>query len=104
MYIELERKKLTQRGQFRVPIGGAQAGANAWRAVEGVMADRADLKKTKEQVHEHLCYTGMPVRNGNLRTDRTNTTTKAASVRKQPGTKNSKSNEYRQENNGGDKG
>ena len=40
--------------------------------------------------HEHLCHTGMPVRNGNLGTDRT-TTTKAASVRKQLGTKNSTS-------------
>ena len=42
----------------------------------------------------------MPVRNGNLGTDRT-TTTKAASVRKQLGSKNSKSNEGRQEKNGG---
>ena len=94
-----------------------QAGANAWRAVEGVMADRrcwrtggdggpavmADLKKTKGQGHEHVCHTGMPVRNGNLGTDGT-TTTKAASVRKQLGTKNSKSNESRQEKNGGVKG
>ena len=37
---------------------------------------------------------------GNLGTDRT-TTTKAASVRKQPGTKNSKNNEGRQAKNGG---
>ena len=51
-----------------------QAGANAWRAVEGVMAD---LKKTEG--HEHLCHTGMPVRDGNLGSDRT-TTKKAASV------------------------
>ena len=42
----------------------------------------------------------MPVRNGNLGNDRT-TTTKAASVRKQLGTKNSKSNEGRQEKNDG---
>ena len=60
----------------------------------------ADLKKTKGQGHEHLCYTGMPVRNGNPGNDRT-TTTKVASVRKQLGTKNSKSNEGRQEKNGG---
>ena len=52
------------------------------------------LQKTKGQGHEHVCHTGMPVRNGNLGTDRT-TTTKAASVRKQLGTKNSKSNEDR---------
>ena len=43
------------------------------------------------------------VRNGNFGTDGT-TTTKAASVRKQLGTKNSKSNEGRQEKNGGVKG
>ena len=45
----------------------------------------------------------MPVRNGNSGTDLT-TTTKAASVRKQLGMKNSKSNEGRQEKNGGVKG
>ena len=45
----------------------------------------------------------MSARNGNLDTDRT-TTTKAASVRKQLGPKNSKSNEGRQANNGGVKG
>ena len=44
----------------------------------------------------------MPVRNGNRGTDRT--TTKASSVRKQLGTKNSKSNEGRQVKNGGVKG
>ena len=45
----------------------------------------------------------MPVRNGNLGTDRT-ATTKAASVRIQMDTKNSKSNEGRQAKNGGVKG
>ena len=46
----------------------------------------------------------MPVRNGNLGTDRT-TTTKAASVRKQLGTKNSNlSDKGRQAKNGGVKG
>ena len=50
-----------------------------------------------------MCHTGMPVRNGNLGTDRP-TTTKAASVRKQLGTKNSKSNEGRQAKNSGVKG
>ena len=49
-----------------------------------------------------MCHTGMPVRNGNLGTDRT-TTTKAASVRKQLGPRNSKSVEGRQANNGGGK-
>ena len=55
-----------------------QAGANVCRAVDGAPAD---LKKIKGRGHEHLCYTGMPVRKGNLGTDRT-TTTNAASVRK----------------------
>ena len=45
----------------------------------------------------------MPVRNRNLGTDRT-TTPKAASVRKQLSMNNSKSNEGRQEKNGGVKG
>ena len=54
----------------------------------------ADLKQTEGQGHEHLCHTSMPVRNGNLGSDRTTTTT--ASVRKQLGPKNSKSNEGRQ--------
>ena len=52
----------------------------------------ADLKKTEGQGHEHLCHTGMSVRNGNIGTART-TTTNAASVRKQLGPKNSKSND-----------
>ena len=42
----------------------------------------------------------MLVRNGNLGNDRT-TTTNTASVRKQLGTKNSRSKEGRQEKNGG---
>ena len=45
----------------------------------------------------------MTVRNGNLGTDRT-TTPKAASVRKQLGMNNSKSNEGRHAKNGGVKG
>ena len=45
----------------------------------------ADLKETQGQDREHLCDTGMPVRNGNPGNDRT-TTTKDASVRKQLGT------------------
>ena len=63
----------------------------------------ADLKKTEGQGHEHLCHTSMHVRNGNLGSDRT-TTTKAVSVRKQLGPKNSNSNEGRQAKNGGVKG
>ena len=63
----------------------------------------ADLQKTTWHGHEHVCHIGMPVRNGNLGTDRT-TTTKAASVRKQPSPKNSKSDEGRQAKNGGVKG
>ena len=45
----------------------------------------------------------MPVRNGNLGNDRT-TTAEATSVRKQLGTKNSKSNDGRQAKNVGVKG
>ena len=45
-----------------------------------------DLKKTQGQGRDHVCDTGMPVRNGNPGNDRT-TTTKVASVRKQLGTK-----------------
>ena len=52
----------------------------------------ADLKETQGQGREHVCDTGVTVRNGNPGNDRT-TTTKVANVRKQLGTKNSKSNE-----------
>ena len=48
------------------------------------MATPAGLKKTEGQCHEHLCHTGMYVRNGNLGTDRP-TATKAASVRTKTG-------------------
>ena len=110
--IELEGKKLNKRDSF-VYLGGAVCGdgktggelrrANAWRAVERVMADRRISKKTEGQGHEHLCHTSMPSRNGNLGSDRT-TTTKASSVRKQLGQKNTKGNEGRQAKNDGVKG
>ena len=58
-----------------------QAGANAWRAVEGMMADRRISKRLNGKA---MCVTGMPVRNGNPANDRT-TTAKAARVRKQMG-------------------
>ena len=73
------------------------------RVKENYSIDMMVLKTTEWQGHEHLCHTGMPVRNGNLDTDRT-TTTKATSVRKQLGMKNSKINEGRQANNGVVKG
>ena len=79
--------------------GWSERVESSWGSDDGP----ADLQKTKGQGHEHVCHTGMPVRNGNLGTDRT-TTTKAASVRKQLGTKNSKSDEGRQAKNGGVKG
>ena len=73
--IELEGKKLTQ-GDSIVYLGGGVCG-------DGKDGERgggpADLQKTKGQGHEHVCHTGMPVRNGNLGSDRT-TPTKAASV------------------------
>ena len=81
-----------------------QAGANAWRSVEGVMADRRISNRLKGKVVSTCVTPGsLPVRNGNLGTDRT-TTTKAASVRGQLGPKNIKSNEGRQAKNGGVKG
>ena len=67
-----------------------QAGPNAWRVLEKVMADRRISKRLKSKVMI-TCVTP-PVRNGNLGNYR-KTTTKTASVRKQLGTKNSKSNE-----------
>ena len=81
--IELEGKILNQRNSF-VYLGGAvcgdgkterdirrrvQAAANAWRAVDGGDGGPAVLKKTEGQVHEHLCHTSTPVRNGNLGCD-----------------------------------
>ena len=69
----------------------------------GVDGGPADYRKTEGQGHEHVCHTGMPVRNGNVGADRI-TTTKAATVRKLLGTKYSKSNEGRQAKNGGVKG
>ena len=81
-----------RRGGYRERDGvrrRAQAGANAWRAVEVVMTDRRIFKRLK--VISNLCDTGMPVQKGNLGNERT--TTKAASMRKQLGTKNSKTNE-----------
>ena len=81
-----------RRGGYRERDGvrrRAQAGANAWRAVEVVMTDRRIFKRLK--VISTLCDTGMPVQKGNLGNERT--TTKAASMRKQLGTKNSKTNE-----------
>ena len=81
----------TGRRREREARRRVHAGANAWRAVDGVMAD---LEKTKGQGHEHLCDTGMPVWNGNFGIYR-NTTTKVASVRKQLGTKKGKSKDRR---------
>ena len=78
----------------RVVRRRAQPEANAWRTIEGVMADRRISKRLKGQDDEHLCDIG---------NDRT-TTTKATSVRKQLGTKNGKSNVDRQEKNDGVRG
>ena len=55
-----------------------QAGANAWRKVEGVMLDRKKKKADKESP-ENMCYTSMPIWSGDSGVDRT-TTTEAASV------------------------
>ena len=56
-----------RRGGYREREGvrrRAQAGANAWRAVEVVMTDRRIFKRLK--VMSTLCDTGMPVQKGNL--------------------------------------
>ena len=111
--IELEGKKLTQGDSF-VYLGGAvcgdgktekevrrrvQAGAIAWKAVEGVMADRRISKRLKGKVMS-TCVTPACL----YGTKTLALTTKAASVRKQLGPKNSKSDEGRQAKNGGVKG
>ena len=115
--IELEGKILNQRDSF-VYLGGAvcgdgkterdirrrvQAAANAWRAVAWVMADRRFSKRLKDTFMS-TCVTlaRLYVTETNLGSDRI--TTQAASVRKQLGPKNSKSNESRQAKNGGVKG
>ena len=70
----------------------AQAGTNAWRAVEVVMTDRRIFKRLK--VMSTLCDTGMPVQKGNLGNERTTTKAASTSIRKQQlGTKHSKTNE-----------
>ena len=94
-------KETDSTGQFRVPGGQcAETGRRIARnveewwperthgehAVEGVMADRRISNRLKGNVMS-MCHTSMPVRNGNLGSDRT-TTRKAASVRKQLGPKN----------------
>ena len=56
-----------RRGGYREKEGvrrRAQAGANAWRAVEVVMTDRRIFKRLK--VMSTLCDTGMPVQKGTL--------------------------------------
>ena len=82
--IELEGKKLTQGNSF-VYIGGTVCGdrIRRERCVEEHRPERtrgeqlrgdggpADLKKTQGQGLEHLCDTGMTVRNGNPSNDRT---------------------------------
>ena len=110
--IELEGKILNQSDSF-VYLGGAvcgdgkterdirrrvQAAANAWRAVARVMADRRFSKILKGK------FMSTCVTLARLYVTETLATTQAASVRKQLGPKNSKSNESRQAKNGGVKG
>ena len=63
-----------------------QAGANAWRKVEGVTLDRKgrgshvgqkNFDKAERESPENVCYTSMPVWSGDSGVDRT-TTTEAA--------------------------
>ena len=102
--IELEGKKLTQLDSFvyldeavcavrrrEDGEGGTSKSTGRSERVDSSWwgdGGPADVKKTEGQGHEHLCHIGMYVWNENLGTDRT-TTTKAASVRKQLGPKNS---------------
>ena len=111
--IELGGKKLTQRDSF-VCLGGelcgggntereirrrARAGANAWRAVEGVIADRriAKIAKRLQGKVMSTCVTPACLYG-------TETLAMTELQQQQLGTPNSKSNEGRQENNGGVKG
>ena len=55
-----------------------QAGANAWRKVEGVMLDRTNLEKAERESPENECYTSMPVWSGDVDRTTTTTTTEAA--------------------------
>ena len=75
-----------------------QAAANAWRAVARVMADGRFSKRLKGK------FMSTCVTLARLYVTETLATTQAASVRKQLGPKNSKSNESRQAKNGGVKG
>ena len=111
--IELEGKILNQRDSF-VYLDGAvcgdgkterdirrrvQAASNAWRAVARVMADRRFSKRLKGKFMS-TCVTLARL----YVTETLALTEQAASVRKQLGPKNSKSNESRQAKNGGVKG
>ena len=116
---ELDGNKLNQRDSFvylarrgtmrrredgeREVRRRVQAGANAWGAVEGVMADRWISKRLKGKVVSTCVTPACLYGTENLGSGRT-TITKAASVRKQLGPKNNKSNEGRQAKNGGVKG
>ena len=86
--IDLEGKKLTQRDSF-VYLGGpvcgdgkterevrrkVHAGANAWRAVDGVMVDRRNSKRLKGKVMSTCVTPAYLVWNGNLGADRTTIT------------------------------
>ena len=96
MDIELEGKKLNQRDRF-VYLGGevyactetgngergtSKSAGRSERMESSRRGDGvpADLKKTEGQGREHFRHTSMPVRNGNLGSDRT-TITNAASVK-----------------------
>ena len=87
--IRLDGKEIKQVGGF-VYLGGmvtedghsatevrrqTQAGANAWRKIEG----QKNFKKAERESPENMRYTRMPVWSGDSGVDRT-TTTEAASV------------------------
>ena len=112
--MELEGKKLTQGDSFaylgwtvcgdgrtreREVRRRAQAAANARRAVEGVMADRWISKRLKGKVMSS-CVTPVFLY-GTETLAMTNYKNKGCKCTKTTGYENSKSNEGRQENNGG---
>ena len=81
----------------RVVRRKVHAEANAWRAVEGVVADRRISKRLKGKVMSTFLT---PACLHGTETLALTETTKASSVRKPLGTKNSKSKEGRQEKKG----
>ena len=91
-----------ETGRRREVHRRVQAGANAWRAVEGLLADWRISKRLKGKV-KSTCVTPASMY-GTETLALTEQHNKGCKCAKQLGTKNSKSNEGKQEKNGGVKG